>query len=140
MRGVRLAVVHLLRVFAMAQSVLKKIVSRRIPRIEREAKGVWEPDVKTLCSPFSFKFWRHCMLTGGSQRRAFPNLVIWKNAFSSASLVITSDLVIKKKKIINISFPQVGIAPTIVGFLVAHFCPCAMTAPQMEFTFNVACL
>ena len=29
-----------------------------------------EPSVKTLRSPLSAEFWRHCVLTGGTQRRA----------------------------------------------------------------------
>ena len=31
-----------------------------------------EPRVKTLSSPLSAAFWRHCMLIGGTQRRALP--------------------------------------------------------------------
>ena len=30
------------------------------------------PNVKTLFFPFPAEFWRHCVLSGGSQRRAFP--------------------------------------------------------------------
>ena len=31
-----------------------------------------EPSVKTLRSPLSTKFWRHCVLSGRTQRRALP--------------------------------------------------------------------
>ena len=32
--------------------------------------GYQKPNVKTLRYPFSAEFWRHCMLSGGIQRRA----------------------------------------------------------------------
>ena len=31
-----------------------------------------EPNVKTLRFSLSAKFWKHCVLSGGSQRRALP--------------------------------------------------------------------
>ena len=31
-----------------------------------------EPSVKTLCSPISAEFWRHCVLSGKTQRCALP--------------------------------------------------------------------
>ena len=31
-----------------------------------------EPSVKTLRSPISAEFWRHCVLSGRTQRRALP--------------------------------------------------------------------
>ena len=31
-----------------------------------------EPSVKTLRFPLSAEFWRHCVLSGGTQRRALP--------------------------------------------------------------------
>ena len=31
-----------------------------------------EPSVETLRSPLSSEFWRHCVLSGGTQRRALP--------------------------------------------------------------------
>ena len=31
-----------------------------------------EPSVKTLCFPLSAEFWRHCILSGGTQRRCLP--------------------------------------------------------------------
>ena len=31
-----------------------------------------EPSVKTLRSPLSAEFWRHCVLSGGTQGRALP--------------------------------------------------------------------
>ena len=31
-----------------------------------------EPRVKTLRSPLSAEFWRHCVLSGGTERRALP--------------------------------------------------------------------
>ena len=31
-----------------------------------------EPSVKTLRSPLSAEFWRHCVLSGRTQRRALP--------------------------------------------------------------------
>ena len=31
-----------------------------------------EPSVKTLCSPLSVEFWKHCVLSGATQRRALP--------------------------------------------------------------------
>ena len=31
-----------------------------------------EPSVKTLRSPLSAEFWRHCVLSGRTQRRACP--------------------------------------------------------------------
>ena len=30
--------------------------------------------VKTLCSPLSVEFWRHCVLNGGTQRQSFTLL------------------------------------------------------------------
>ena len=30
-----------------------------------------EPSVKTIHSPLSAEFWRHCVLSGGTQRRTF---------------------------------------------------------------------
>ena len=31
-----------------------------------------EPSVKTLRSPLSVEFWRYCVLSSGTQRRALP--------------------------------------------------------------------
>ena len=31
-----------------------------------------KPGVKTLRSPLSAEFWRHCLLSGGTQRRDLP--------------------------------------------------------------------
>ena len=31
-----------------------------------------EPSVKTILSPLSVEFWRHCVLSGKTQRRALP--------------------------------------------------------------------
>ena len=44
------------------------------------------PSVKTLRSPLSAEFWRHCVLSGGSQRRALPrndNINVNKDFISS---------------------------------------------------------
>ena len=41
-------------------------VSRTQQRRQRE------PSVKTLRSPLSAEFWRHCVLSGRTQRRALP--------------------------------------------------------------------
>ena len=49
-----------------------------------------EPNVKTLRSPLSAEFWRHCVLNGGTQRRTNEEL-----------------------NIVNISFPSVRIEHTI---------------------------
>ena len=51
-----------------------------------------EPSVKTLRFPLSAKFWRHCVFSGGTQRRAFAstperrneNININKYFFSSS--------------------------------------------------------
>ena len=32
-----------------------------------------DPSVKTLHSPLSPEFWRHCVLSGGTQRRDLPH-------------------------------------------------------------------
>ena len=39
-----------------------------------------EPSIKTLRSPFSAEFWRHCVLSGGTQRRN-ENINIINNSF-----------------------------------------------------------
>ena len=41
-----------------------------------------KPSVKTLCCPLSAEFWRHSMLSGGTQRRAFPRGNRTQNQFT----------------------------------------------------------
>ena len=38
-----------------------------------------EPSVKTLRSPLSANFWRHCVLSGGTQRRSFASTPVRRN-------------------------------------------------------------
>ena len=52
--------------------------------------------LSNLRYPLSAKFWRHCVLSGATQRRALP----WK----------------RKKEILSISFTPVGIDSTTVTF------------------------
>ena len=42
-----------------------------VSRVTQESRQR-EPSVKTLRSPLTADFWRHCVLSGGAQRRAFP--------------------------------------------------------------------
>ena len=56
-----------------------------------------EPSVKTHRSPLSAEFWRHCVLSGGTQRRALPR-------HQSEEMKI--------KMQVNILSPRVGIKPT----------------------------
>ena len=44
-------------------------VSHCIPRTAGRQRG---PSIKTLRSPLSGEYWKHCVLSGGTQRRALP--------------------------------------------------------------------
>ena len=45
----------------------------QLQAVSRTQQGrQWEPGVKTLRSPLSMEFWRHCMFSGGTQRPALP--------------------------------------------------------------------
>ena len=58
-------IVNLVRNFRMFNFFL---CSRRM-RQGRER----EPSIKTLRSEFCTEFWRHCIMSGGTQRRALPH-------------------------------------------------------------------
>ena len=49
-------------------SLLKKNQLHTVSRTQQGRQG--EPSVKTLRSPLSAEFWRHCVLSGRIQRRA----------------------------------------------------------------------
>ena len=68
-----------------------------------------EPSINTLRSPLSAKFWRHCMLSGGPQRRTSPR-------HQSEELKIQMFLL-----------SRVGIEPTTSRFYSHTFCLCATT-------------
>ena len=67
-----------------------------------------EPSVKSLRSPLSAEYWRHCLLSGRTQRRALPRHQ-------------SEEMEIQTK--VNTSSPRVGIEPTTSHTL----CPCATT-------------
>ena len=49
----------------------KEIKKKQLNAVSRTQQGRQrEPIVKTLRSPFSAGFWRHCVLSGRTQRRA----------------------------------------------------------------------
>ena len=53
--------------------LIKKIKSNQLHAVSRTQQGRQrEPSVKTLRSPLSAEFWRHCVLSGRTQRRALP--------------------------------------------------------------------
>ena len=48
-------------------------IKNQLHAVSRTQRGRQrEPSAKTLRSPLSAKFWRHCVLSGGTQRRALP--------------------------------------------------------------------
>ena len=53
--------------------IIKKIKSNQLHAVSRTKQGRQrEPSVKTLRSPLSAEFWRHCVLSGGTQRCTLP--------------------------------------------------------------------
>ena len=50
---------------------LLKYKSNQLHAVSRKQQGrQTEPSVKTLRSPLAAEFWRHCVLSGRTQRRA----------------------------------------------------------------------
>ena len=50
--------------------MINKLSLTQLHTVSRTLQGRQrEPSVKTLRSPLSAEFWRHCVLSGGSQRR-----------------------------------------------------------------------
>ena len=47
------------------------------PAVRGVRLGVREPSVKIFRSPLSAEFWRHCVLSGRTQRRACPRYILW---------------------------------------------------------------
>ena len=54
--------------FNIVKKIKIKLASRFIPHTTGEAEG----SVKTLRSPLSEELMMHCVLSGGTQRRAVP--------------------------------------------------------------------
>ena len=60
-------------VFKAIGIYLLKIKSNRLHAVSRTQQGrQGEPSVKTLRFSLSAKFWKHCVLSGGTQRRPLP--------------------------------------------------------------------
>ena len=52
---------------------LNKIKSNPLHAVSRRQQGRQrEPSVETYRSPLFAEFWRHCVLSGGTQRRSLP--------------------------------------------------------------------
>ena len=91
----------------------KHAVSRCNHAVSRTLQGRQKaPSVKTLRSPLSAEFWRHCVLIGRTQRRTCSR-------HQSEEMKIWIE--------VNISFPRVGIEPTTSRFTVTLYTP----APQL---------
>ena len=72
-----------------------------------------ESSVKTLRSPFSTNFRRHCVLSCGTQRRAFPSAPERRNENVSINKIFIYSNSINK---IFITSPRVGNEPTTSHF------------------------
>ena len=51
-----------------------KLKLNQLHAVSRTEQGRQEPSVKTLRSQLSAEFWRHCVLSGRTQRRAYKYL------------------------------------------------------------------
>ena len=61
------------RFFSLFSIMLYQKKSNQIHAVSRTQQGRQrEPSVKTLRSPLSAEFWRHCVLSGRTQRHASP--------------------------------------------------------------------
>ena len=85
-----------------------------------------EPNVKTLRFPLSVEFWRHCVLSGRTQSRAFASTPERRNGNINLN---------------NISSPRVGIEPTTSRFYSHTLCHCATIGlnfwPLFYLVYNI---